>query len=138
MKIAFLLIVLAVGVYAIARRRNKKSAEAPKKKRILAVRRAGVIVAYRHEDLPMYNDGMLAPTAGMMVFADCHVPGPTTGTQDDLIQLAEQTGRDLVWEGDYAMFVPYTGGFCTSPQQDAADYGRIILRKEEARTRLQQ
>lgn len=138
MFIAILLVVVAVGVYIIARSKKNKKNTTVEKLPILAVERAGIIVAYRREDLPKYSTGMLAPTAGMMVFSDVRVPGPTTGQKQELYRLAEQTGRKLVWESEYALYVPYTGGFCTSPEKDAADYGVIVLRKDAALARLQQ
>lgn len=133
---AALIVCVAVGtLYAgtsYYRRRRERKAPPRPKPAIIAVERNGVVAAYRREDLPETKTGMLPPSQGIMVFSDAAIRAPTTGTMSDLQRLAETSKRPLVWESPYALYVPYTGGFASDIDDDAAHYGRLIVPPEQA------
>lgn len=140
MDITLLIIAIALATFVLARRfyRNRRAPVSIPKPRIIAVERNGVVAAYRLEDLPPSKTNMLAPVPGLMVFSDAPIPGPTTGTLSDLTHLAETSGRPLVWESSYALYVPYTGGFYSEIDRDVADYGHFVVPPNQALSRLTQ
>lgn len=140
MDITLLIVAVALTTFFAARRfyRNRRAPVSTPKPRIIAVERNGVVAAYRLEDLPPSKTDMLAPSPGLMVFSDAPIPGPTTGSLSDLTHLAEKSGRSLAWESPHALYVPYTGGFCSEINRDVADYGHFVVPPSQALSRLTQ